>query len=200
LRTVDPSDDPSAGILGRKGSTLDEATRPRLPKRTDAAPTPSGRVGQRTLVAVHQHLRSELAQIRQVVDDVAANVVSAAQARDLVQRTSMRQNYWTLGAFCAAYCRVVSVHHTIEDQRLFPDLRSADGSLAPVLDRLSAEHELIAGMLDEVDRALVDLIGGRCEPDAVRAVVDRLSTVMLSHLAYEEEELLEPIGQLSIVV
>lgn len=183
-------------------SILDEATRPRRAKSDsrDGTATAAGRLGQRTLASVHQHLRTELARILDVIEEVAANRVTADQARELINRTAMRQNHWTLGAFCAAYCRVVSVHHTIEDEALFPSLRQADGSLGPVLDRLGAEHEVIAGMLDALDRALVDFVGDRLDVDGVRAAARRLSAMMLSHLAYEEEELLGPIGEFSIMV
>lgn len=182
-------------------SALDEATRPRRARRPRDAPvTPAGRAGQRTLVGVHRHLRAELARIQELIGQVVENRVPPHDARELINRTTLRQNYWTLGAFCAAYCRVVSVHHTIEDVSLFPTLRSADGSLAPVLDRLGEEHEVIAGVLDALDRALVELIAERAGPDEARAAADELSAVLLSHLAYEEEELLDPIGEFSIVV
>jgi hemerythrin-like domain-containing protein len=111
---------------------------------------------------------------------------------------TLRQNDWTFGAFCAAYCRVVTVHHAIEDAHMFRDLRLADPSLGTVLDRLSAEHEVIAGLITEVDAALVAMIEdeGRLA-DAERAV-DRLAGALLPHLRVEEDQLLGPIGQLGI--
>ena len=33
---------------------------------------------------------------------------------------TMRQNNWTLGTYCESYCRVVTTHHTLEDQRHVP--------------------------------------------------------------------------------
>ena len=38
---------------------------------------------------------------------------------------TMRQNDWALGAYCQSYCRLVTTHHTIEDQSMFPHLRAA---------------------------------------------------------------------------
>jgi hemerythrin-like domain-containing protein len=179
---------------------IDESTRPRRPRNESATVTPTGAIGQRTLVGVHDHLRAELVRILEVIEQVAEQQLTPQQARELVNRTAMRRNHWTLGAFCASYCRVVSVHHTIEDQALFPTLRNADATLGPVLDRLGEEHEVIAGLLDALDSALVDLIAGRCEPAGVREAAGQLSDVLTSHLAYEEEELLGPIGEFSIVV
>jgi hemerythrin-like domain-containing protein len=111
---------------------------------------------------------------------------------------TMRQNYWTLGAFCAAYCRVVSMHHAIEDQQLFRDLRYADESLALVLERLQHEHEGIAKVLGEVDAALVAMVADEQRLDETQTAVDHLSEALLAHLKYEEEQLLEPIGRLAI--
>jgi hemerythrin-like domain-containing protein len=111
---------------------------------------------------------------------------------------TMRQNYWTLGAFCAAYCRVVSVHHAIEDQQLFRDLKAADESLGPVLERLQHEHEGIANVLGEVDAALVAMVGDEQRLDETQTAVEHLSDALLAHLKYEEEQLLEPIGRLAI--
>jgi alkanesulfonate monooxygenase SsuD/methylene tetrahydromethanopterin reductase-like flavin-dependent oxidoreductase (luciferase family) len=157
-----------------------------------------GRAGQQTLLAIHQHLRQELSNLRDVIEEVRGGRTTAAAARSYLNTMTMRQNYWTLGAFCAAYCRVVSVHHAIEDQSLFPDLKAADQSLGPVLERLQHEHEGIARVLGEVDAALVKMVQDDERLDATQTAVDHLSDALLAHLKYEEEQLLEPIGRLAI--
>ena len=113
---------------------------------------------------------------------------------------TMRQNYWTFGAFCAAYCRVVTVHHAIEDAHLFRDLRRADPSLDPVLTRLSGEHEAIATLITEVDAALVAMIEDDTRLEDATAAVDRLADALLPHLQVEEDHLLAPITNLGIQV
>ena len=160
----------------------------------------TGQQGQQLLVGVHNHLRQELEQLRQVVRDVVQGNSSAAAARSHLNQMAMRQNYWTLGAFCAAYCRVVSTHHAIEDQRMFPDLRRADDTLGPVLDRLAAEHVVIAGVLDEVDAALVAMVADESRLGEAESAVDHLADVLLAHLADEEDQLLGPIGRLGITI
>ncbi len=159
-----------------------------------------GQQGQQLLVAVHNHLRDELEQLRQLIRDVRKGPTGPAEARSYLNKMAMRQNYWTLGAFCANYCRVLSTHHAIEDQRMFPDLRRGDESLGPVLDRLAAEHEVIAGVLDEVDRALVAMVADETRLDETEQAVDRLADVLLAHLQDEEDALLGPIGRLSLNV
>jgi hemerythrin-like domain-containing protein len=189
-------------IVGRERSrrAAGERPAPGVAAPAPAAPSDVGSEGQRALVAIHDHLRQELAQLRDVLAQVAAGRTSAVEARSYLARMTIRQNHWTLGAFCAAYCRVVSVHHAIEDEHLFPDLKAADQSLAPVLERLRHEHEGIAGLLEDVDAALVATIEDERGLDRTQDAVDRLSDVLLAHLRYEEDQLLEPIGRLSIRV
>ncbi len=179
---------------------LDEDSRPRAPKDPSAPVTPTGRASQETLLAVHDHLRRELEEIREVTAAVVAGRTDPAAARGILNRLTLRQNYWTLGAFCAQYCRIVGLHHTIEDRHMFPSLRREDESLAAVLERLTEEHEVIAEVLDRVDRALSAMIVDPERVTEVQRVVDDLGDVLLSHLAYEEDELLEPLGRSSIVI
>jgi hemerythrin-like domain-containing protein len=157
-----------------------------------------GRAGQEMLLAIHQHLRQELGRLQEVIMEVRAGRSTAAEAQSYLNAMTMRQNYWTLGAFCAAYCRVVSVHHAIEDQQLFRDLEDADTSLGSVIARLKHEHEGIAKVLGEVDKALVAMVGDEQRLDETQIAVDHLSDALLAHLKYEEEQLLEPIGRLAI--
>jgi len=177
---------------------LDESTRPRAPRHDDASGTPASRAAAQMLVGVHAHLRSELEQIRDVVAEVVAGHSTAAVARSLINEMSMRQNYWSLGAFCATYCRVLTIHHAIEDSNLFVDLKSRDAELAPVIERLSEEHEVVAAVLTRLDAALVAMIDDPQHLSRVQVEVARLTDVLLSHLDYEEEELLGPIARLGI--
>ena len=183
-----------------RATAFDEATRPHLPQNAEAPVTATGRQSQETLLQVHEHLRRELAQIREAAAAVAAGRLEPAEARSLINRMTMRQNYWTLGAFCAQYCRVVSIHHTIEDEHMFPSLGRAESSLGPVLERLHWEHEVIAEQLDRFDRALVGMMNDPGKVEEVQRVADELGDTLLSHLAYEEDELLGPLGRVGIVI
>jgi hemerythrin-like domain-containing protein len=119
-------------------------------------------------------------------------------ARSHINTMTMRQNKWTLGTYCEAYCRIVTTHHTLEDRSLFPHLRDADSRLVPVIDRLEQEHAAIHDVLEGVDRALVAFVATPDGMAELRAAVDLLSDTLLSHLAYEERELVEPIARLGL--
>lgn len=163
----------------------------------DTGSTAAGRAQQQLLRSVHAHLREELEQVRDVVAQVVDGATDIDAARHLINHLTMRANYWTLGSFCAAYCRVVAIHHTIEDQTMFPGLAARVPVLAPVIERLSHEHEEIAEILTALDDALVAMV---TDPGGLRQVQERaeqLATELLAHLAYEEEQLLPAIGRLT---
>jgi hypothetical protein len=193
---VEPTADDGARLSAER--LWDEAERPDGPRpAADAEYGAAGRALARDLVAVHDHLRDELAQLRDMIGQVAEGSLGPAAARSEIARLTMRQNQWTVGAYCESYCRLVGLHHTLEDRSVFPGLRSLDGRLAPVVDRLHAEHVAIAGVLARVDAALVALVSSPASgmPE-LRAAVDLLTDALLSHLSYEERQLVEPLGRL----
>jgi hypothetical protein len=176
--------------------------RPTYDEPDGASYTPTQLAVPQHLVEVHNHLRAELETVRGLVAQVRAGQLSVGQARSAINATSMRHNNWTLGAYCASYCRFVTGHHTLEDTHLFPHLRRAEGGLGAVLDQLQAEHEVIAEVLDRLDRALVAVVSGDgSEPTAGQALddlettLDLLADTLLSHLAYEERELRGPLAR-----
>ncbi|BEP14379.1 hypothetical protein acdb102_26900 [Acidothermaceae bacterium B102] len=160
-------------------------------------PTRIGRAQQDLLRQVHEHLRSELRQILEAVDQVAEGAADPESTRSMINAMTMRQNYWTLGSFCASYCRTLTMHHGIEDAAMFPGLVAREPSIAAVTERLSAEHEVIHEVLVALDETLVALIDGGSDLSAVRDEAQALSDLLLPHLEYEEEQLLPVIGRLT---
>ncbi|MFN8215961.1 MAG: LLM class flavin-dependent oxidoreductase [Solirubrobacterales bacterium] len=174
----------------------DETTRPhRTPSGPDVEYTARGRAAGQHLVDVHDHLRRELAELRDVVAQVRDGALSAGEARSVLSEMALRQNDWTLGAFCSRYCRAVAQHHTLEDDSVFPHLRRADPQLEPVIERLTAEHLVIADAIEEVDRALVQHLEHPDDFGPLQKAIDVLTDTLLSHLSYEEHELVEPLAR-----
>ncbi|HLR94155.1 MAG TPA: LLM class flavin-dependent oxidoreductase [Jiangellaceae bacterium] len=202
--TVHPT--PDDGVRYSTERFWDESTRPSVPTPdTQRTYTQHELSAGQHLVDIHDQLRQELSQVRDLVEQVAAGSTSAGAARSQINAMTMRQNNWTLGTYCESYCRAVTTHHTIEDQSVFPHLQRNEPALTPVLDRLRDEHLVIHDVLERVDRALVSLVseepgsadstgvtGGLAQ---VRAAVDVLTDTMLSHLSYEERELVEPLAR-----
>jgi iron-sulfur cluster repair protein YtfE (RIC family) len=148
------------------------------------------------LIDVHDALRGELERLRDVIEQVVEGSAAVATARSFIYQMTIRQNSWTLGAFCASYCRIVSSHHMLEDRSVFPHLKQRDPRLVPVVDRLEEEHLAIADVLEQVDRALVAVVTGPNGMGQLRIAVDMLTDTLLSHLSYEERELIEPLARL----
>jgi len=179
------------------GTTWDETTRPSLAEPDDASYPPGRLAAHEHLVQIHDHLRAELDRLQGLIGDVRRGVASAAQARSGVHAMTLRQNNWTLGAYCQSYCGFVNGHHTLEDASVFPHLRRAEPDLGPVVDRLHEEHLVIHHLLDALDRALVDLVREQdgSALDALERTLDELADRLLSHLAYEERELRGPLAR-----
>lgn len=178
----------------------DESARPSGPALDSSRVyTPHELASGQHLIEVHDHLRAELEQIRDLVEQVAAGSMGVGQARSHINTMTMRQNNWTLGVYCESYCRAVTTHHSLEDSALFPRLRRADPALTSVVDRLQEEHLVIHDVLEGVDKALVALVGGSGTIDTLRTAVDLLDDTLLSHLSYEERELVEPLARLGVM-
>ena len=174
----------------------DEAARPAGPEPpAGAVYTAYGRAIARHLVQVHDHLRAELTQIRDLIGQVRDSETGIAQARSAINQMTLRSNSWTLGAYCASYCRIVTGHHSLEDQAVFPHLRAREPDLGPVIDRLASEHEIIHKVLEDVDAELVELVRNPGDFSRLQQAADVLTDVLLSHLAYEEAQLVEPLAR-----
>ncbi|HEY6789311.1 MAG TPA: LLM class flavin-dependent oxidoreductase [Trebonia sp.] len=188
---------PDKGVRLSAERLWDESQRPHGPEpEPDATYSAAGRALAGDLIAVHDHLRGELARLRDMIGQVAAGNLDPGAARSEIAKLTMRQNQWTVGAYCESYCRLVGMHHTLESQSMFPGLSGLDGRLKPVTDRLHAEHLIIAGVLERVDAALVALVTApETGMPQLRAAVDLLTDMLLSHLSYEESELVEPLGR-----
>jgi len=194
--TVEPT--PERGERLSAERPWDESARPAGPapdpeRRYSAAELAAGR----HLIDVHDGLRAELGRLRGALEEVAVGASDPAALRSFFNRMTIRQNNWTLGAFCQSYCRAVTGHHTLEDRSVFPHLGQADPRLQAVLDQLGEEHETIAELLERIDAALIALVAGEeGAMERVRAAVDLVTDAMASHFSYEERELIEPLARL----
>jgi alkanesulfonate monooxygenase SsuD/methylene tetrahydromethanopterin reductase-like flavin-dependent oxidoreductase (luciferase family)/hemerythrin-like domain-containing protein len=192
--TPTPTPDPATRRSRRQ--LWDESARPVAP------PAPAGYVyGPNAeaignhLTDVHGNLRKELEKILNILDHVKTGAMSIGRARSALSEMTMRQTNWDLGAYCAAYCTRLTRHHGIEDESIFPHLRRADAGLAPVIDRLEQEHVIIHEVIEGIDQALVNLVRTEDDFTELQDAVDILSDTLLSHLAYEEQQLSEPLAR-----
>jgi Hemerythrin HHE cation binding domain len=128
------------------------------------------------LIHVHQELRERLASVRrEAADGVGLPGSHTAIGEDLLSH-------------CLSFCAAIQAHHTGEDSQLLPALRAAAPELAPVMDNLSEDHALVAGILRQVRELLAP---GRApsRPEALVRELDGLIAILDSHFSYEERRI-----------
>ena len=190
---------PDDGTRLRESMPWDESTRPRrAPSGPEVTYTARGAQVGKHLIDVHDMLREELTQVRSIIEQVKASTLDVGTARSALNEMTMKQNNWTLGAYCMRYCATVTSHHSLEDASVFPHLRTAEKSLGPVLQRLQDEHLVIHDVIEAVDRALVDFVARPEDFSQLDEAVDTLTDTLLSHLSYEEAELVEPLARVGL--
>ena len=187
---------PAAATRLSSRTPWDESKRPRRPRSDPGVEyTERGRLIGKHLIDVHDMLRRELTELREILVKVREGALTAGSARSALNEMALRQNDWALGAFCSRYCGVVTQHHGLEDSGVFPHLAKADPTVAPVIQRLKDEHLVIHDAIQAVDEALVEHVIHPGGFTGIEGALDFLTDSLLSHLSYEEEELVEPLAR-----
>lgn len=128
------------------------------------------------LVRVHAELRAELADLRKE----AAAHRTAPNARRPTPPLGPQ-----LTRHCLTLCGALHEHHTNEDGA-FTELERQFPELTPGIARLREEHKAVALTLAELE----SLIAAPDSTPDLLGELDRLSSDLEAHFAYEEEQLL----------
>src|SRR5438105_2041921 len=97
-------------------------------------------------------IRHDLDVVRRLAGSVLEGA-PAEQVRAEIGALQTNSPLWKLRVNCLYYCRFVHSHHGLEDRMLFPALRRSNPALAPVVDKLEADHRRVSDLLDEVAQA-----------------------------------------------
>ena len=142
---------------------------------TDAARHGTGDADLTIMLAAHDAFRRDLTRL--------ARTTSAANLSDPARRQSVAAG-WDL------FKRELHLHHTTEDELIWPTLRprlAHSQAALSVLAAMEAEHELIDPLLAAVDEQLPD-------GDRLADVIDALTSTLTGHLRHEERDGLPLIG------
>lgn len=178
---------------------LDDATRPapiRLEGLTEAQRAPGLHLKQ-----VHDHLRGNMQTLAVLIERAAGGDVGAREATDEAAGLAMVANYRRFGNLCGQHCNIVNIHHSIEDQAVFPVIAAQGAAFKAIADRLQAEHVVVHELLVR----LIDSLGELAtEPGPSRfadtlELYRALERVLLSHLGYEEEAIGDALGYFEVV-
>ena len=143
---------------------------------TDAARHGTGAADLTIMLAAHDAFRRDLTRL--------ARAAATADPSDPARVQSVAAGWELLK-------RELHLHHTAEDQIIWPVLRPrlahSEHALS-VLDAMEAEHDLIDPLLAAVDTAF------NVAPDQLAGAIDDLATTLTGHLAHEERDGLPLIG------
>ena len=160
---------------------------------TDAARHGTGDADLTIMLAAHQAFRRDLARL--------VRAAAVADLTDPAKRQSVAAG-WEL------FKRELHLHHTAEDELIWPVLRPrlahSENALS-VLDAMEEEHERIDPLLAAVDAAFaqrdgaVGLARGAADDDwpgedRLTDVIEVLASTLTGHLAHEERDGLPLIG------
>jgi len=147
--------------------------------RTD----PDGPADTRTMGIVHSALRRDLVRLRLVLGTPAA--------REPRRRTAIAEHLrWAMGFLHA--------HHRGEDDGLYPLVLRRNPGAGRLVALMDADHAAISPAMAGVDEAArAHLVDAGHSDDALGSALERLSEVLLPHLAREEREMM-PVVSASI--
>jgi hypothetical protein len=132
-------------------------------------------------------IRRDLETVRRLAVEVGEGL-SVEELRGALEGLQANGPLWQLKVNCLRYCRFVHSHHGAEDVLLFPTLRRANPGLAPVVDKLEADHRRVSDLLDDVERAAAALTDSDGDDARARVTLslDVLAEQLLEHLDFEE--------------
>src|SRR5579863_8854513 len=153
---------------------------------TNAARHGTGDADLTIMLAAHDAFRRDLTRLAR----------TASAAKDQARRESVQAG-WEL------FKRELHLHHTAEDELIWPVLRPrlahSENALS-VLDAMEEEHERIDPLLTAVDAAFAQREGSADGADdwpgedRLADVIEVLASTLTGHLAHEEQDGLPLIG------
>lgn len=136
-------------------------------------------------------LRRDLTVVRRLAQQLTQQLTTGATAAEVsaVLQTLQRCGpLFQLRVTCLSYCHTLASHHRGEDTVLFPAVRRAAPHLSAAVDRLEADHAIVADLLDRIG-GLADNVTDRQTRVQLAAVLDELATHLHAHLDFEETTL-----------
>jgi len=142
----------------------------------------------RELLAVHNMFRNELARMLEFVNELLAGEQQLTGAEtDARTKALIRAGI--------QYTQMLHMHHHLESTALFPVLQKEEPGIAPVVDRLNADHDEIAIVIDQFKAGIRNFAA--IEPDVTNSDLRRLADALHAHLAYEETHVCPVLARFS---
>ena len=176
---------------------IDDSTRPRVAGSVDLSPRQ--RLAGDHLRMIHDHFRQQLGQLTLAVGELRDGSGDVAAVRENLHLLGPALTAQQVSGLCRQVCRFLTMHHTIEDQSMFPAVATLE-AYAPVAARLAEEHLDIHEHLELVDDLALAVLAEPTRVDELVVAVADLRRDLESHFTYEEVEMTEPLGLLGLGV
>jgi hemerythrin-like domain-containing protein len=122
------------------------------------------------LMMSHHAFRRDISRLLRAIEQIKSGDISRAEAV---------RGEWEL-----SYRLALHGHHTIEDTKLFPDIRAKHPELASSIDKLADQHHHIDPIIEKGNAAFADL----SHPENAEAVLHELKALLDEHLVFEEAQ------------
>jgi hemerythrin-like domain-containing protein len=121
----------------------------------------------------------ELRQVHRKLRNALALARAALDGGDEVDATG------DLLLFCHGFCAALIGHHRGEDGSLFPEVVKRRPDLAPVIAKLTQDHNMIDHLIGGLEKALAE----SASPEVAHRHLDGIEAVMETHFKFEETQL-----------
>jgi hypothetical protein len=175
-------------------AVLDDDTRPPAP-RVDGL-TAAQQVPGRHLRMIHAHFRDTMVRLSELIEAAAAGRIDPEELAARAGAVPVLDNYRRFGTLCGEHCRVIEIHHAIEDEWIFPELRERSEAMRAVTERLMQEHRVVHALLERLMAALEALTRDPGEDNfaAARDLYQAFEKTLASHFGYEEDAIGDALG------
>ncbi|MFD6398973.1 nitroreductase/quinone reductase family protein [Nocardia sp. NPDC060249] len=138
---------------------------------------------------VHQWLSAE-------IDLVIAQVDAIIATADVVTPMTLppRTLHAEMLERCVTLCGALERHHMGEDFGAFPMVAEAFPALAPTLEKLRAEHVVVAEINALIRELLAGYTPGTSDPRELRVELHGLDARLREHFAFEEHTILDALN------
>ena len=168
---------------------LDDSKRPKAPKIENL--TPDQRRQGRRLSLFHNLHRKQLREVERAMVQIDDTLLVK------ISQLDMRHNFKVFGNMCGQECQMLSGHHAIEDQAVFPVLHeTGSAGLKKVVERLMAEHLVVHELIEALEALAITAIQNPTPENhtKLKQSFTELNTCVQSHFGYEETELEDALG------
>lgn len=134
----------------------------------------------RTMNIVHNALRRDLARAQRAL-------ASESPPNDERRAALAGHLDWMM--------HFLHVHHDGEDRGLWPAVRRLNPDAGPLLDRMDADHRLVAPAITEVTAAVAAYRSDAGSRHELSRALGRLAEVLIPHLQREEDEAMPVVAR-----